>query len=84
MAARLDVALRTAEPVHEKVAQALFRALQVVLGIHRGKQVVGGNLLIERFGDAGDAVLANGGVDHVQRGSFPKRQVEWIHRVSSV
>ena len=83
MAARLDVALRTAEAVYQEIAQALLRTLQVVLGIHRGEQVVGRNLLIKRLGNPRDAVFAKDGVDGVQ-GGFPHRQVEWVHRMSSV
>ena len=63
VAALLDVALRPAEAAHEEIAQPLLGAGEIVLGIHRPQDVVGGDLAVEESDEALEPVLADGGVD---------------------
>ena len=59
MAALLDVALRAAESVHQKIPQPLLRTRQIVRRIHRSEDLVARNLRIERAHQTLEAVLAN-------------------------
>ena len=84
MAAFGDVALRAAKPVQEKIPQALFGPLEVILGVHGGKYVVGWDLPVKGLDHAGDTVFADRFIDDVERGDLSQRQVERIHRFSLI
>lgn len=57
MAALLDISLRSAESTDEEVAQALPGSIQFFRRVHRAKDVVAGNLLVERPRESIEAVL---------------------------
>ena len=58
MTALLDVSLGTAEPVDQKIPQALFRAGQILGRIHRPEHIVFGDPGVEGRHHAGDPCLA--------------------------
>lgn len=63
MTALFDVGLRTAEAENQEIAQALFRAFQIVWRIHRAKNVIAGNLAVKRIGKPFESGLSDGCVN---------------------
>lgn len=63
MATLLDIMLRPAEPVDQKIRQSLTGTLKIIRGIHRPKNVIGRNLGVKAFNEAGETVGAEDVVD---------------------
>ena len=63
MAALLDVALRSAKAADQKIFQPLLGAMQILFRVHRAKNVVARNLLVERRDQPLEAFLADLPVD---------------------
>lgn len=60
MAALFDVGLWTAKTEDQEIAEALFRAFQIVCRIHGSQDVVGGDLAVKRIGQALESGLSDG------------------------
>ena len=63
VAALLDVALRPAEPAHQKVTQALLGAREILGRIHRTQHVVRWDLAIKRTDEPREALFPDCRVD---------------------
>jgi len=61
MAALFDVDLRPAEAPDQKIAQALFRAFEIMRRVHGPKDVVGRHLAVKGGDQSLKAGLADGG-----------------------
>ena len=59
MSALLNVAIRAAESSDPEIAQTFFGAGQIMRGIHRAKNVVAGDLRVERVDKTGESFFAN-------------------------
>lgn len=59
MASGVGVPCRAAEALDEEVTEALFGTGEVVGGIHRAEDVVGGDLFVEGCDEAGEAFFAD-------------------------
>jgi hypothetical protein len=59
MTALVDVALRAAESIHEKISQPLLGAGQIVLRIHGPQDLVGRHLHVKRVDEPVEAILAD-------------------------
>ncbi len=59
MTALLHVSLRSAEAADEKVPQAQFGAIEIVLRIHGTEDVIGGNLPVKRGDEALETFFAD-------------------------
>ena len=62
MTALLDITLRTAETVDQKIAKTDFRGLTLVLGVHGPEDIVLRDLTIEGADEADETVFSDQGV----------------------
>lgn len=59
MAALLNVAWRASKTENEEIPKPLFRAFQVVRGIHRPQNIVARNLPVERGNETPESLLSD-------------------------